>query len=123
MIQVGRNLGVPDYGIVIALATAMQESSFRNIQNAVDHDSLGIFQQRPTWWGPPEQLIDPVYATTAFFKGATGTNGSRSRGLLGVPGWQNMSVRDAAHAVQRSAHPDLVTRWEASAWAWLAELG
>ena len=114
---------MPDYGIVIALATAMQESSFRNIQYAVDHDSLGIFQQRPTWWGTPEQLIDPVYATTAFFKGARGTNGGWSRGLLGVPGWQNMSVRDAAHAVQRSAHPDLVQRWEASAWAWLAELG
>jgi LysM repeat protein len=123
VIRVGRDLGVPDYGIVIALATAMQESSFRNITTAVDHDSLGLFQQRPAWWGTPEQLIDPVYATTAFFKGARGMNGGWSRGLLGVSGWQNMSVRDAAHAVQRSAHPDLVSRWEASAWAWLAELG
>jgi LysM repeat protein len=123
VIRVGRDLGVPDYGIVIALATAMQESSFRNIQTAVDHDSLGLFQQRPAWWGTPEQLTDPVYATTAFFKGARGMNGGWSRGLLGVSGWQNMSVRDAAHRVQRSAHPDLVQRWEASAWAWLAELG
>jgi len=123
VIRVGRDLGVPDYGIVIALATAMQESSFRNITTAVDHDSLGLFQQRPAWWGTPEQLVDPVYATTAFFKGARGTNGGWSRGLLGVSGWQDLSVRDAAHRVQRSAHPDLVQRWEASAWAWLAELG
>ena len=123
IIRVGRDLGVPDYGIVIALSTAMQESSFRNIQTAVDHDSLGLFQQRPAWWGTPEQLTDPVYATTAFFKGARGTNGGWSRGLLGVSGWQDLSVRDAAHRVQRSAHPDLVQRWEASAWAWLAELG
>src|SRR5699024_790693 len=31
IIQVGRDLGVPDYGIVIALATAAQESTLRNL--------------------------------------------------------------------------------------------
>src|SRR5690606_26405849 len=31
IINVGRSLGVPEYGIVIALATAMQESSLRNL--------------------------------------------------------------------------------------------
>lgn len=123
VIRVGRQLGVSDYGIVIALATAMQESSFRNITRAVDHDSLGLFQQRPAWWGTPEQLTDPVYATTAFFKGARGTNGGWSRGLLGISGWENMELTVAAQRVQRSAHPDLYAKWEASAWAWLAELG
>jgi LysM repeat protein len=123
IIRVGRDLGVPDYGIVIALATAMQESSFRNITRAVDHDSLGLFQQRPFWWGTPEQLTDPVYATTAFFRGAVGTNGQRSRGLLNVSGWQSMELTVAAQAVQRSAHPSAYAKWEASAWAWLAEFG
>src|SRR5690606_421563 len=51
IIDVGRSLGVPDYGIVIALATAMQESSLRNL-NWGDRDSVGLFQQRPSQgWG------------------------------------------------------------------------
>jgi N-acetylmuramoyl-L-alanine amidase len=123
VIRVGRDLGVPDYGIVIALATAMQESSFRNIRTSLDHDSLGLFQQRPHWWGTPEQLTDPVYATTAFFKGAVGTNGQRSRGLLNISGWQSLPLTVAAQRVQLSAHPDAYAKWEASAWSWLAELG
>jgi len=123
VIRVGRDLGVPDYGIVIALATAMQESSFRNIRNAVDHDSLGLFQQRPHWWGTPEQLTDPVYATTVFFTGVQMPGVGFSRGLLGVSGWQSLPLTVAAQRVQRSAHPDAYAKWEASAWAWLAELG
>ena len=123
IIRVGRDLGVPDYGIVIALATAMQESSFRNIQTALDHDSLGLFQQRPYWWGTPEQLVDPVYATTVFFTGVRMPDVGFSRGLLGVSGWQDLPLTVAAQRVQRSAHPDAYAKWEASAWAWLAELG
>lgn len=123
VIRVGRDLGVSDYGIVIALATAMQESSFRNITTAIDHDSLGLFQQRPAWWGTPEQLTDPVYATTAFFKGARGTNGGWSRGLLGISDWESLPLTVAAQRVQRSAHPELYGNWEASAWAWLEQLG
>jgi len=123
VIRVGRDLGVPDYGIVIALATAMQESSFRNIRTALDHDSLGLFQQRPYWWGTPEQLTDPVYATTVFFTGVRMPDVGFSRGLLGVSGWQSLPLTVAAQRVQRSAHPDAYAKWEASAWAWLAELG
>jgi len=123
IIGVGRNLGVPDYGIVIALATAMQESSLRNITRAVDHDSLGLFQQRPYWWGTPEQLIDPVYATSVFFTGVRMPDVGFSRGLLGISGWQDLPLTVVAQRVQRSAHPDAYARWEASAWAWLAELG
>ena len=123
IIRVGRDLGISDFGIVIALATAMQESSFRNIQTAVDHDSLGLFQQRPYWWGTPEQLIDPVYATTVFFTGVQMPGVGFSRGLLGVSGWQDLPLTVAAQRVQRSAHPDAYARWEASAWSWLDELG
>jgi hypothetical protein len=101
----------------------MQESSFRNISRAVDHDSLGLFQQRPWWWGTPDQLIDPAYATTVFFTGVRGPNGGFSRGLLGVGGWQDLPLTVAAQRVQLSAHPDAYAKWEASAWAWLQELG
>ena len=46
---------VPPRGWVIAVATAMQESRLLNLANLGarnDHDSLGLFQQRPSQgWG------------------------------------------------------------------------
>jgi len=122
IVQVGRDLGVPDYGIVIALATAMQESSLRNIDWG-DRDSLGLFQQRPSvGWGTPEQIMDPVFATKAFFGGPSNPNPGKTRGLLDYSGWQSMSLTVAAQKVQKSAYPEAYAKWEASAWAWLDEL-
>jgi N-acetylmuramoyl-L-alanine amidase len=122
IVNVGRELGVPDYGIVIALATAMQESSLRNI-NWGDRDSLGLYQQRPsTGWGTPEQIMDQAYATRLFFGGPQNPNKGRTRGLLDIAGWQNMALTDAAQRVQISAFPLAYAKWEPSAWAWLYEL-
>jgi N-acetylmuramoyl-L-alanine amidase len=123
VIQVGRQLGVSDRGIVIALATAMQESSLRNVGYG-DRDSVGLFQQRPsTGWGSTSQLTDVSYAARLFYGGAQNPNAGRTRGLLDIPGWQGMSVAQAAQAVQRSAYPDAYARWQTSAQAWLAQLG
>lgn len=123
VIQVGRQLGVPDRGIVIALATAMQESSLRNVGYG-DRDSVGLFQQRPsTGWGAASRLTDVGYAARLFYGGPQNPNAGRTRGLLDIPGWQGMSLAQAAQAVQRSAYPDAYTRWERSAAAWLAQLG
>jgi LysM repeat protein len=122
IVQVGRDLGVPDYGIVIALATAMQESSLRNI-NWGDRDSVGLYQQRPSsGWGSVDQIMDPVYATKAFFGGPSNPNPGKTRGLLDYSGWESMSLTVAAQKVQRSAYPEAYAKWEASAWAWLDEL-
>lgn len=122
IVQVGRELGVPEYGIVIALATAMQESSLRNIDWG-DRDSVGLFQQRPSsGWGSAEQIMDAAYATRAFFGGPNSPTPGRTRGLLNIRGWQDMSLTDAAQAVQISAYPQAYAKWEASAWAWLREL-
>ncbi|SEC60285.1 LysM repeat-containing protein [Paramicrobacterium humi] len=119
IINVGRSLGVSDYGLVIALAAAMQESSLRNVDYG-DRDSLGLFQQRPSQgWGSEEQVMDPTYATTAFFAGVKG----KTRGLLDIKGWQNMTVTQAAQAVQVSAFPNAYAKWETSARAWLSQLG
>src|SRR5699024_6136964 len=58
IIAIGRELGVSDHGIAIALATAMVESSLRNLDHG-DRDSLGLFQQRPSQgWGTPAQIMD-----------------------------------------------------------------
>lgn len=122
IVDVGRELGVPDYGIVIALATAMQESSLRNIDWG-DRDSVGLFQQRPSsGWGSAEQIMDPVFASKAFYGGPQNPNAGRTRGLLDYSGWQSLSVTVAAQKVQRSAYPEAYAKWEASAWAWLEEL-
>ncbi|OJX62114.1 MAG: hypothetical protein BGO95_00070 [Micrococcales bacterium 73-13] len=119
IVSVGRSMGVPDYGIVIALATAAQESTLRNLDWG-DRDSVGLFQQRPSQgWGTVAQLTDPWEASRRFYGGP----GVPTRGLLDIAGWQGMPLTVAAQAVQISAYPDAYAKWEASARAWLAELG
>lgn len=121
IIRTGQSLGVPDRGIVVALAAAMQESGLRNL-NYGDRDSVGLFQQRPsTGWGTSAQLQDPAYATRLFFGGPSNPNAGRTRGLLDIRGWQSMTIAQAAQAVQISAYPDAYAKWESSAWAWLAQ--
>lgn len=123
IVRIGRQQGVPDYGIVIALAAAAQESGLRNVRYG-DRDSLGLFQQRPsTGWGTPDQVLDPSRATLAFYGGAGNPNKGRTRGLLDIRGWSSLSVTQAAQAVQISAYPDAYAKWETSARAWLAQLG
>jgi LysM repeat protein len=123
IIGVGRELGVSDQGIAIALGTAMQESWLRNLDWG-DRDSLGLFQQRPsTGWGTPEEVHDPVRAARAFYGGPSDPNGENTRGLLDIDGWQDMSFADAAQAVQISAYPERYAQWEQPAYAWLAAHG
>jgi LysM repeat protein len=122
IVRVGRSLGVPERGLVIALATAMQESSLRNLAHG-DRDSVGLFQQRPSQgWGTPAQLHDPAYATELFFGGSRNPNTGRTRGLLDIPGWSTMGLSDAAQAVQLSAYPKAYAQWEQSATTWLHTL-
>ncbi|WP_188037661.1 hypothetical protein, partial [Actinotalea sp. JY-7885] len=103
--------GLPARATTIAIATGMQESRLRNIDYG-DRDSLGIFQQRPSQgWGTPEQVMDPVYATNAFYDG-----------LVKVAGYEEMAVTEAAQAVQRSGFPDAYAQHEASARAWASAM-
>ncbi|GAA4206676.1 hypothetical protein [Actinocatenispora rupis] len=95
---------LPDRAVVVAIATALQESKLTNLAGG-DRDSIGLFQQRPSQgWGEPKQLSDPRYAAGAFYDH-----------LMRVDGWQDMSVTEAAQAVQRSAHPDEYQKWAAEA--------
>ena len=99
IVAVGERTGVPVRGWVVAVATALQESKLVNLGNlgaANDHDSLGLFQQRPSQgWGTPEQIMNPEYAATKFYER-----------LLRVPGWERLPLTEAAQAVQRSAYPN-----------------
>lgn len=121
IVQVAKERKVPEYGWVIALATALQESGLRNI-NYGDRDSLGLFQQRPSQgWGTAQQVTNPRYAATAFFGGADVPPGNP--GLLDIPGWTQMAVTEAAQAVQRSGFPDAYAKWEPTARTAVAALG
>lgn len=123
IVDVGRELGVPDRAIVIALAAAAQESGLKNVRHG-DRDSQGLFQQRPSQgWGTSEQVLDAHRAAAAFYGGPTGPNVGRAPGLLDIPGWESMPLTEAAQAVQHSAHPDHYAKWEAQARAWVDELG
>jgi len=105
IVAVGQRMNVPVRGWVIAVATALQESDLINSGAATGHDSLGLFQQRPSQgWGTPEQIMNPDYAASKFYEH-----------LLRVPGWQTMPLTDAAQAVQRSAFPDAYQKHEARA--------
>jgi len=120
--RVGKDLGVSDYGIVIALAAAMQESSLVNIDYG-DRDSVGLFQQRTSQgWGTIAQIMDPKYSARAFFGGPTGPNAGEIRGLLDIKNWSTMSLAKAAQAVQISAFPDAYQKWELSAWSWFDQI-
>jgi LysM repeat protein len=122
IITVGQSLGVPDYGLVIALAAAAQESGLRNLTYG-DRDSIGLFQQRPsTGWGQAAQILDTTYASRLFFGGPSNPNKGFTRGLLDIPGWQSKTVTQAAQAVQLSGYPDAYAKWEAPARSWLATL-
>jgi hypothetical protein len=97
---VGMRQGMPERAVVVALATAYQESHLENLDTG-DRDSVGLFQQRPSQgWGTPEQIQDPRYAAEKFYKG-----------LKRVRGWKEMRVTDAAQKVQRSAYPNAYEKW------------
>ena len=122
IVAVGKSGGVPVRGQLIAIMTAITESSLRvlsntgadpgsanvpNDGNGGDHDSLGLFQQRPAaGWGSITNLMDPVWSSRAFYGGPNGPNRGSPRGLLDIDGWQSMAPGAAAQAVQGSAHPD-----------------
>ena len=105
IISTGAKLRMPPRAWVIAVATAMQESRLTNLGDLGarnDHDSLGLFQQRPSaGWGTPAQVQDPVYASTKFYER-----------LNTVAGWETMPLTMAAQAVQRSAFPDAYAKHE-----------
>jgi len=101
IVAVARRRGLVERASAIALMAAMQESGLRDLDHG-DRDSLGLFQQRPSQgWGTPEQIRDPVYASSEFYEH-----------LVRVPGWQQMAMWRAAQAVQRSADGQAYARHE-----------
>lgn len=136
IIRTGRARGIPEQGMVIALATALQESRLRVYANdglgddlapeqediassqdlpheavGTDYGSLGVFQQQWPWWGSMGDLMDPASSAGLFYDA-----------LDRVAGWEQLPVTVAAQQVQRSAYPDAYADDEPLARRLLADL-
>ncbi|MFI9528093.1 hypothetical protein [Micromonospora rosaria] len=114
IIAATKKAGMDERAAVVAIATSLQESKLENLGHLGDrndHDSQGLFQQRPSsGWGTVEQITDPEYSTLAFLKG-----------LKQVDGWEDMPLTKAAQTVQVSAFPDHYAQWEKQAADLVAE--
>jgi hypothetical protein len=119
IVETAKRMGLGKDAQTIAIATALQESQLHNLASTVyaesydytdegegsDHDSVGLFQQRPqSGWGTVQNLMKPEYAAEQFLKA-----------LLQVPGWQDMELTYAAQAVQVSAFPEAYAKHESRA--------
>lgn len=106
--KAAKDLNFEKAGAIIGNAVALVESEMKMYANSSvpeslnfphdavgsDHDSVGLFQQRPSWGSVADRMNAGVSAGL-FFKA-----------LAGVPNWQSMDPGAAAQAVQRSAFPD-----------------
>ncbi|WP_018216621.1 hypothetical protein [Salinispora vitiensis] len=114
IIEATKKAGMDERAAVVAIGTSLQESKLENLGHLGernDHDSQGLFQQRPSsGWGSVEQITDPEYSTTAFLKG-----------LKQVEGWQELPLTEAAQKVQVSAFPFHYAQWETQAADLVAE--
>jgi hypothetical protein len=117
IIESGQQMKLPPRAFVVAIATALQESHLRVLANpnvpaslnlpnqgmGSDYDSVGLFQQRPSW-GSVAQLMDPHQSAHLFYAA-----------LAQVNGWEQMAVTVAAQTVQLSAFPDAYAKWQSLA--------
>lgn len=105
VISTGKGMGVPDEGIVIALAVGLVESELRNLASEAvpeskqypndgvapgDHKSVGIMQQQAGMdYGTVAQIMDPAHSATEFYKRLTATD------------YQSKDFTEAAADIQR----------------------
>lgn len=106
IVKVGEERGFSQYSIAIAVATSIQETNLenrpynKNGQN--DHDSLGLFQQRPSQgWGTPEQIMDPEYASNKFYDR-----------LQLIPDRDSRPMIDVAIQIQNPSRSAYERRWD-----------
>lgn len=111
IIEVAMAVGAGREGAVVAIVTALQESTLRSVNygdimvNGQMSSSRGLFQQLNAW-GPLADRLDPTKSAMMFFKGGA----AGQAGLLDIPGWKTMSPEVAAQAVQRSENGSYYTK-------------
>lgn len=122
IITAGRARGEPDANVTIALMVALAESRLLMYANSTvpqslgithdavgaDHDSVGLFQQRPSqgWGGGDVATLMDAGASAGLFYDAL--DAYQAAGGAGTYGEQ-------AQAVQASAFPERYAHWEQAA--------
>lgn len=96
------------HGVRILMVTAWTEATLVNVNygdmmgpGGSMSSSRGLFQQLDPW-GPLADRLDPAKAAAMFLHGGA----AGQKGLLDIPGWQNMPIPQAAQAVQQSEFAD-----------------
>ena len=102
--------GLPDRAAVVMVSAGLQESGLRNL-NYGDSSSVGVWQLINDH-GTVAQRLDVSFSARWFITQ-----------LKGVTGWEQMSINDAAQAVERSGHPTLYGQHETRARELLAAVG
>ncbi|MEU7005320.1 peptidase M23 [Streptomyces sp. NPDC046332] len=90
--QAVKDRGLNPRAAAIALATIIVETNMNNYSQAVDHTSIGLFQQQD-WWGSREQRLNPAYATNAFLDAMEEQFQGGS--------WNNTAIGEVCWKVQR----------------------
>ncbi|KAK0547761.1 hypothetical protein OC846_004723 [Tilletia horrida] len=102
-------MGLNRQACLAAITTGITEASLLNYANSGvsasynylydavsnDYDSVGVFQQRVTYYPNVANDMNPQAAATAFLKQ-----------MVNVSGWQTMDVGKLCQTVQKSAYPD-----------------
>lgn len=101
VMRAGRDLGMSERDVRVAVMTAMGESSLQVLDRGdrAGPDSRGLFQQRDPW-GPYEVRMDAYGSAVLFY-----------RALAEVRGRDDMAPTRVAHAVQINRDPDHYARW------------
>lgn len=101
IVAVGRQLQLPDRGVVAGLMAGIGESSLRNLPHgdAARNDTIGVFQIGPEH-GSYAQRMDPAWSAGNFFKR-----------LTAVAGWESLPETIAIHKAQRNKDPNHYQRY------------
>lgn len=101
IVDVGRQLQLPDRGVVAGLMAGIGESSLRNLSHgdAARNDTIGVFQIGPEH-GTYAQRMDPAWSAGNFFKR-----------LTAVAGWETLPETIAIHKAQRNKDPNHYQRY------------
>ncbi|MDH2430708.1 VCBS repeat-containing protein [Sphaerisporangium sp. TRM90804] len=97
VVKTVKDRGLDPRAAVIAITTTIVEASIDNVAEELDHDSLGLFQQRASW-GTRAQRLDPVWATNAFL--------NKMLSLYPGDSWKTAPVGEVCQRVQVSAFPE-----------------
>lgn len=101
---------ISERGIKIALATVLVETNLTMYANhsdpgsldfphekvGSDHNSSGLFQQRPPWWGTVADRMDPARSAALFYNALAKRDYTRN----------DLSPGNVAQSVQQSAFPE-----------------